>query len=405
MKTTLKPVFLASALLAGTAVAVGVMPHAQPTKPLTPTSTQTPATSGATSTSHKPKIEVVFVLDTTSSMTGLIDAAKSNIWSIARTMASAQPAPEMNMGLVAFRDRGDAYLTKIMNLSTDLDSMYASLMDLRAEGGGDGPEDVNAALNAAINTIQWSQDASSYKVIFLVGDAPPHMDYPDETKYPELLKQAQAKGIVVNCIQAGNQADTRSTWEQIASLNQGKFLQVEQSGNAIAVTTPFDEKLAQLAKAMDETRLFYGDAEKRKSLDTKVKAAEKVHAATPAAVQAKRAEFNASAAGAANFLADSELVDAVSSGKVKLDELKKNQLPAPLQSMDLKEQAAELDRQATRRKEIKDEIAKLGAQRQDYIKSKISEEKVETSLDGKLYDAVKTQAKAKGLNYANAPSL
>ncbi|MEM7283500.1 MAG: vWA domain-containing protein, partial [Pseudomonadota bacterium] len=120
----------------------------------------------------KAKIEVVFVLDTTSSMSGMIQAAKDKIWSIASTMAQADPAPEIRMGLVAFRDKGDRYVTKKVDLSTDLDSMYSTLMDFRAEGGGDGPESVNQALFEAVNHMSWSQDQDSYKVVFLVGDAP-----------------------------------------------------------------------------------------------------------------------------------------------------------------------------------------------------------------------------------------
>ena len=83
------------------------------------------------------RIEVVFILDTTSSMSGLIRAAKEKIWSIASTMASAQENPDIKMGLVAFRDRGDTYVTRVFDLSSDLDTMYAQLMDFRAEGGGD----------------------------------------------------------------------------------------------------------------------------------------------------------------------------------------------------------------------------------------------------------------------------
>ena len=73
-----------------------------------------------------PKIDVMFVLDTTGSMGELIATAKEKIWSIASTMAAAQPAPELRMGLVAYRDRGDAYVTKRFDLNDDLDSMYAT---------------------------------------------------------------------------------------------------------------------------------------------------------------------------------------------------------------------------------------------------------------------------------------
>ncbi|HET9484258.1 MAG TPA: vWA domain-containing protein, partial [Xanthomonadales bacterium] len=168
----------------------------------------------------KPKVEVVFVLDTTGSMSGLIQAAKENIWSIATTMAQAQPAPEIRIGLVAFRDRGDEYVTKVVDLSKDLDSMYATLMDFRADGGGDTPESVNQALHEAVTRMSWSQDPNAYKVVFLVGDAPPHA-YDDDVDYPQTIELARAKGIVVNTILAGQDGETKREWERIAALNQG----------------------------------------------------------------------------------------------------------------------------------------------------------------------------------------
>ena len=341
-------------------------------------------------------------MDTTSSMSGLIDAAKNNIWSIANSMANAQPAPQMHMGLVAFRDRGDAYVTKVLDLSQDLDSMYASLMDFKAQGGGDGPESVNAALYDAVHSISWSQD-ESYKVIFLVGDAPPHMDYADDVKYPTIIKQAQQKGIVVNSIQAGTSGDTKKVWQHIASLNQGAFFQVEQGGNAVAVTTPFDEKLAALSRQLDQTRLFYGSEDQRKKMEAKTQAAQKLAAAAPASVQAKRAEYNRSDAGAKNLFAESELIEDMAAGKVALDSIAEAELPKPLLSMSKKDQAAFVEKTSQERKRLKQEIEQLAEQRQSYIKAQLEDKEVDESLDGQIYQAVREQAKTKGLNYADRP--
>ena len=152
-------------------------------------------------TDGRSRIDVVFVLDTTGSMGGMIEAAKEKIWSIASTMATAQPTPEIRMGLVAYRDRGDAYVTRVFDLSSDLDSVYAELMDFRADGGGDGPESVNKALHDAVHKMSWSQDTQAYRVLFLVGDAPPHMDYQDDVKYKDTVAMAQDKGITINTIQ------------------------------------------------------------------------------------------------------------------------------------------------------------------------------------------------------------
>src|SRR5438093_11954176 len=126
--------------------------------------------SEATSKPAKPRIEVCFVLDTTGSMTGLIEGAKQKIWSIANEMVSAKPTPELRLGLVAYRDRGDEYVTKVFDLTNDIDAIYAQLQSLRAAGGGDTPESVNEALDDAVRKISWSADKRVLKIIFLVGD-------------------------------------------------------------------------------------------------------------------------------------------------------------------------------------------------------------------------------------------
>src|SRR5438105_10070703 len=138
---------------------------------------------------EKPHIEVCFVLDTTGSMGGLIEGAKQKIWSIANEMVSAKPTPEIRLGLVAYRDRGDEYVTKVFDLTNDIDATYAQLQSFRAAGGGDTPESVSEALDDAVKKISWSADKQVLKIIFLVGDAPPHMDYADGPKYPQVCKE------------------------------------------------------------------------------------------------------------------------------------------------------------------------------------------------------------------------
>jgi Mg-chelatase subunit ChlD len=249
---------------------------------------------------QKPIVDVVFVLDTTGSMSGLIQTAKDKIWSIATTMASAQPTPEIRIGLVAYRDRSDQYETKVVDLSDDLDSVYATLMDFAADGGGDTPESVNKALYDAVHNMSWSQGEQAYQVIFLVGDAPPHMDY-NEVQYPEIVAAALQKGIVINTVQCGEIPFTVEPWTQIASLGHGNFFQVEQAGGAVAYATPYDEEIAELSAKLDDTRLYYGsDAEKEK-MQAKVSATDKLHASASIASRARRGAFNASEGGRANL--------------------------------------------------------------------------------------------------------
>lgn len=345
------------------------------------------------------RIEVVFVLDTTSSMSGLIEAAKEKIWSIANTMASAQQKPQIKMGLVAFRDRGDDYVTSVLDLSQDLDSMYAKLMDFQAQGGGDTPESVNQALYDAVNRVSWSQQNDVYKVIFLIGDAPPHMDYADDIKYPQSLDMAKRKGIVVNAIQSGQQTQTTPAWREIAKLGGGSYFQVENSGNAVAVDTPYDKKLAKLAASLEQTRIFYGDDEQRKRQLEKIEIGRKLEKKLSDAALARRSTFNASGSGKSNFLGENELVDAISSGRVALDDIAEEELPATLKTMAPEEQKQYIEKQAVRRDQIKKQILELSVQRQQYIETQITPGAVTESLDEKIYSTVKDQAKSKGLIY------
>jgi hypothetical protein len=346
------------------------------------------------------RIEVVFILDTTSSMSGLIQAAKEKIWSIATTMASAQENPDIKIGLVAFRDRGDAYITRVYDLSDDLDSMYVSLMEFNAQGGGDGPESVNQALYDAVHKISWSSDSNVYKVAFLVGDAPPHMDYRNDVKYPVTLTAATRKGIVINTIQSGQHMSTKPAWQEIAMLGQGVYFQVENSGNAVAVATPFDEKLSALAAKLEDTRLFYGDAEDKKAQKRKLDATAKLRKELSSTALARRDTYNATASGKRNLLGEGELVDAITSGRVALDEIDQENLPASMQALAPAEQMEVINEQARRRDQLKQEIDKLSASRGNFIKKKLAAEGgAEDSLDEKIYRAVKDQAASIGLTY------
>ena len=371
-----------------TTVAVIPPPQPLPLPPITPVSNE------------RPRVEAVFVLDTTGSMSGLIQAAKEKIWSIANTMASAQPAPEIRIGLVAYRDRGDAYVTQRVDLSADLDSTYATLMDFRADGGGDGPESVNQALDEAVNRISWSQDQHTYKVVFLVGDAPAHMDYQDDVKYPVTIAAARQRGIVINAIQSGRNGETSTMWQQIAQAGSGDYFQVENSGNGVAIATPFDKELAELSAKMDETRLYYGSVEEKLKQRSKVAASDKLTASSSVASRARRAAFNVSKSGESNFLGDGELVDDVGSGRVDISTINEAELPEPLQAMAPAARQAVIVEKAEQRQALQAQIKAMAQKRSSYLKERVEAEGgAKDSLDEKIYSAVREQAASKGLRY------
>ncbi len=361
--------------------------------------------SRAALASKRPAVEVMFVLDTTGSMGGLIAAAKEKIWSIANTLATAEPAPRIRMGLVGYRDRGDRYITVFTPLSDDLDAVYTHLMQYRAEGGGDGPESVNQALYEAVTRPEWSRDTRTYRVVFLVGDAPPHMDYQDDVQYKESCRLATEGDIVVNTIQCGNLEETTPFWRQIARLAEGRYFQVAQSGSAVLYETPYDDRIAALSAKLDATRIYYGDTRQRAAMEARKREAESIYDAAAPSTVAKRTVFNASKAGVKNFLGSQELVADVESGRVDMATVATEKLPEELQAMSPAERKAYVAERAADRQVLQNKIAALGKQRQEFIEAKVKAEgSGGKSLDAQIYRCIKTQAAAKAIHYTKGPA-
>jgi hypothetical protein len=252
--------------------------------------------------------------------------------------------------------------------------------------------------------MSWSEGEQAYQVIFLIGDAPPHMDY-NEIRYPEIVASANEKGIVINTIQCGEIPMTVPAWTQIASLGHGSFFQVEQAGGAVAFTSPFDDKIAELSAKLDDTRLYYGNEEEKERMLLKVAATDKMEIMASVESRARRGVFNASVGGRANLLGDNELVDAVASGTVELDDIAQEDLPEAMKPMAPAEQKVYVAQLAGERADLKRQIQALSADRDDFIAKKVDEAGgMKDSLDLQLYEAVKEQAGKAGLEYERGPS-
>ena len=357
-------------------------------------SSQTELSEICNESSVKPKMQVVFLLDATGSMSGLIGAAKDKIWSITSSLTQTDPAPEIEVGMIFYRDRGDQFVTKLIPLSTDLDGLYEKLMAINAAGGGDSPESVNQALYEGVNDIQWDDKKSTYKTIFLVGDCPPHMDYKDDVKYPESCSLANEKGIIVNTILMGNDPTASRIWKEIASKTNGEYIQTDMNVNNIVVRTPYDDRINQLQYDLDKTRLYYGESSAL--MEVKEVQSSKMSKGD-AAVNARRAEYNLSVAGRSSYYGTNELLNDVIGGK-KLSEIPKSELPDNLQKMSQTELQKYVDEQINKRKELEKELAELSKKRQTHIDSeleKMDDEQVASSFDNVVFKAVQTQAQTK----------
>jgi len=344
----------------------------------------------------KPRIEVCFVLDTTGSMGGLIEGAKQKIWSIANEMISAQPTPELKLGLIGYRDRGDEYIVKSFSLTDDIDAIYGHLREFQAGGGGDGPESVNEALAEAIHKMPWSSDRKVLKIIFLVGDAPPHMDYANGPKYPDLCREAAKKDLIINTIQCGEMAETKPIWQEIAKLSEGSYVGISQSGNVAVISTPMDKELSRLNESIGTTLIPYGDSK----LQAEVHAKYAVAKSAPISAMADRLSYNSKTGKAVQ--GRGELVDALNDKTLKLEEIDQKQLPTELQKLDRNELQKRIAKTRDERADLQKQIVEVSKKREAYIQSenkRLAAEGKGDAFDQKVTETLHAQAAKKGISY------
>ena len=309
-------------------------------------------------TTHK--VDLVFAVDTTGSMGGLLDGAKRTVWSIASHVREVDPNADLRVGLVAYKDitPDSTYVTKDFALTTDLDGVFQELSSYTADGGGDTPEDVDAALYDAVHKMAWRPDAK--KLIFLVGDAPP-ASRGDVPRYDVTAREAGDQGITINTIRCGIRTDTMATWQQVASLAHGEFSSIAQDGGVRQVATPMDQKMAELSAGIDGTAMIYGDEGVHRGYEGKMAAA----AAAPAPSQADRAEYYA-----AKPMAKRAAEDLIGGGEVDVDKLDAAKLPEDLRAMSKDELKTEITKRNAERARLQAELAKVAKERNEYLSKK-----------------------------------
>ncbi len=339
---------------------------------------------------ERPQIEVVFALDTTGSMSGMIEGAKRKIWSLANEISSGQPRPIVRFGLVAYRDRGDAYVTKVTSLSTDMDAMYNELMTFKADGGGDGPEHVNQALSDSLEKMEWKQGPKVLRLVFLVGDAPPHDDYNDGLNSEALAKRAQEKGIIINTIRTGNNVQTGDAWQKIASLGGGQFHSIAQSGGMVAVATPYDDKLAELNRTLADSSIGYGSAGSRGNMRAK----KMNRRAMKAEVAASAASYSSRKSPSAG-LGAGDLLEELESGRVSIDDLDGESMGAEMKGMSKADQKSFIAKKKKSRAQAHKELKKIAKQRAEWMKKNVKKDK--SSMDTRMMGSVKEQAADMGV--------
>ncbi|KPL55093.1 vWA domain-containing protein [Prosthecomicrobium hirschii] len=314
------------------------------------------------------RIEVVFVLDTTGSMSGLIEGAKKKIWAIADEIRKTNPNADLRIGLVGYRDRGDVYVTTKTELSNDIHAVYGQLIQFQAGGGGDWPESVNEALHVAVTKMGWSETGESRRIVFLVGDAPPHMDYAQDIPFTDTLKIAEREHILVNAVQAGNARDTAIVWRTIAQLGHGRYIPIPQSGGVAVIETPYDQQIYQIQIQLNATVIPYGAPARQSEVKGKL---ELNRAAAPSAASdmASYASRGVKSADRKVVTGEGDLVADLQAKRVEIETVKTEDLPADLRAVAAPERRKVVEAKAAERERLQAQLQDLVRQRDAHLET------------------------------------
>lgn len=191
-------------------------------------------------------LDVLFLIDATGSMSDEIERLKANMTSVAEQVAELPGDPHVRFAMTVYRDRGDSYVTKTFDFTDDVGSFTGALAEVVADGGGDTPESLGAALQEALTVPAW-REGDAVKLVFLVADAPPHLPgdpgYADEPDYADGVRAAARAGVkILPIASSGLDAQGEYVFRQLAQVTMGRlvFLTYGADGSSPGTSTPLD---------------------------------------------------------------------------------------------------------------------------------------------------------------------
>ncbi|MEW6368457.1 MAG: VWA domain-containing protein [Acidobacteriota bacterium] len=352
----------------------------------------------AVPTEQKPRIQIAILLDTSNSMDGLIDQAKTQLWRMVNEFATAKrngARPELQVAVYEYGNdtipAGEGHIRNVLPLTTDLDKVSEELFALRTNGG---QEYCGQVIEVAAEGLKWSPANADYKAIIIAGNEPFTQGGVD---YQKSCRAAIARGIIVNTIFCGPSDEGVSTkWKDGADLADGRYMNIDQNAVVADVAAPQDKRIAELGVALNQTYVAYG----AKGAESKARQeAQDKNAA--AAAPASFTQRQVAKASVAYENSSWDLVDAEKKGTVKIEEIDKGQLPEEMRSMTAEQKKAYVEAKAKERERLQSEINRLNEERKKYVADEMKKKAASgaNTLDSAVVQTVRDQAVKKGFRF------
>ena len=345
----------------------------------------------------EPLVQIAILLDTSGSMSGLIDQARTEMWSLVNEFIFARQQgrqPEVQVALYEYGKStlsGEVgYVRRIVPLTTDLDKISEELFALETNGGD---EYCGWVIRDATAGLEWSDSLDDLKVIFIAGNEPFTQGPVD---YRQACKAAVEKGIIVNTIHCGSETDGRNgMWADGAALADGRHLNIDQNQQVVHIPAPQDDEIAALGVRLNQTYVAYG---RQGQVALMRQRAQDTNAAQASPEASVGRALTKSSSNYSN--AHWDLVDAMSNKQVDLSEVVADDLPENMRSMTIDERKAFVESKATERAEIQAKIKDLNDQRNKFIAEQRSQQAEQTdTLGSAAQQAIREQARLKNFTF------
>jgi len=348
---------------------------------------------------NKPLVQIAILLDTSGSMSGLIDQARTELWSIVNEFIFAQRGgrqPEVRVALYEYGNTGltaeSGWIRQIAPLTTDLDKISEQLFALKTNGGD---EYCGWVIKEATEKLAWSESPDDLKVIFIAGNEPFTQGPLD---YRETCKAAVAKGILVNTIHCGSEREgLDGRWKDGAVLADGRYLNIDQNRQVVHIPAPQDKEIAELGVRLNGTYVPYGQQGQAAQERQAAQDSNASHASPQAVVQ--RAVTKSSH----NYMNTGwDLVDGVRAKSVDVSNLKDENLPKDMHGMNPDQKVNYVNAKAKERGELQARVQQLNEQRSKYIAEETAKHQGSQTLGSAVKQAIREQAAKK--NYTFKPA-
>ncbi|MBB4034709.1 hypothetical protein GGR21_000596 [Dysgonomonas hofstadii] len=324
------------------------------------------------------RIQVAILLDTSSSMDGLIEQAKSRLWNIVNTLTTLRYKGEIPQIEIALYEYGndrlkerDSYIRQVAPLTTNLDLISEKLFSLTTYGG---LEYCGAVIDQAVSKLEWGNHSADMKLIYIAGNEPFTQG---RVSYKSAIDRALDKDIYVHTIHCGDrESGIRGMWRDGAIRGKGRFFNIDHNAKIRYYDTPYDDRISRCNERLNSTYVGYGSDRYYFQSNQVAQDANALKMS-----KSNMAERAVSKSAAAYDNSSWDLVDMAKKDKTVFSRIKKSELPGEYQDKSTAEIEKLVKEKEAERATIQKEINDLARKRQEYIDEQKMKEGGDTSAD------------------------